>query len=292
LLSLRNRIPLALVPLLVLAGCGGGDTTAGESGEQAAADAAVAYHQALADGDYDTVCSMQTRSRLKERAAQSGKGGDPTEICVKYFEENPDLQKSAAAGEFTVEQTTLEPRVISLADVNVADGEGAVSPVPMRLHGEKWQVDGEPGAAGFSGAGEPTKGDDAQIEAATGAYEDFRKTLADEDYLSACDLLSKRYRLVRAKSLDKAGVVGALCASSYEQDPAQAKAAAEPYEVTGVDLKQLIVPSARLSVTLAGKDGIWFMRFEDDEWRFAGGGLVDPNAGGSTTDAAEPDSKK
>ncbi len=286
-----NRMVLVVLPLLVLGGCGGDRSTTGDSGEQAAADAAIAYHQALADGDFETVCASQTRSRLKDRATQSGKGGDPEEICVEYFESNPELQEAAAAGEFTVEETTLDPRVIMLADVNVADGDGAVSPVPMRQHGEKWQVDGEAGAPGFSGAGEPAKGDQAQIDAATAAYEEFRDLLADQDYLEVCDVLSKRYRLVRAKSLDKVGAVATLCADSFEDDPAQAQAASKPYEVTGVDLKQVTIPSAELSITLAGKEGVWFMRFEDDEWRFAGGGLVDPGADGGSTTEAEPKEK-
>ena len=276
---------MAVGALLAIAGCGDGGPSSGGGQEKAASDGAIAYQQALADGNYQEVCALQTKAKLKEKVAESRKGGDPREICEAYYEKRPELSEGAAEA-FSVTAVELTPRQIPLADVTVqTDGNSAV--VPLVGHQDEWRVDGEAGAPGFTGTGGDAPEDQDREDAAARTYSDFRRALADREYLDACDLLTKRYRLIRAKSLDTAGVVSELCARSYEKDPSEARDAANPFDVSGVDLKVLTILQATLDVKLGDLEGVWYMRYEDGAWRFGGGGLVDPSAGTPTTQTTE-----
>jgi hypothetical protein len=232
-----------------------------------------AYQSALAGRDYDEVCRLQTQQRLNQRAKQARGGGSPREVCVRFFERNADLAKDADQP-FSVGSVTLTPRETQLARLTVEDERGGSAEVPMREHEGDWHIDGEAGAPGFSGTGADAPADPAAEEAATKAYGEFRRLLAEGDFVDACNMLGKRYRLVRAKSLERVGQVGTLCARSYEKESGVSEDAARPYEVTAVDLAVATVEEARADVRLGEADGIWFMRYEDGSWRFAGGGLA------------------
>ncbi|MEA2347276.1 MAG: hypothetical protein QOG62_1063 [Thermoleophilaceae bacterium] len=282
---------IAVGAALAAAGCGGSSApaTSGDDAEKAASDGAVRYQQALATGDFEKVCALQTKAKLKQKAQDTGKGGDPRAVCVAYYQKHPELSKSADQP-FSVTSVKLTPRTIPLADVTVdTDGDSVV--VPMVGHQDEWRVDGEAGAPGFTGTGVDAPADQAKQDAAGQTYSDFRRLLADHKYSGACDLLTKRYRLVRAKSLDKAGVVGTLCTTSYEKDPGAAKEAAAPFDISGVQLKTLTIPGAQLNVTLGDLEGVWYMRFEDGAWRFGGGGLAPPS-GGTTTQPTPTEGQK
>ena len=273
-----HLLPVVLIVVSFTSGCGGSD-----SDSEAAAAAAVAYQEALAAGDSEKICELQTRAKLRGRAMTDGNGKDPLGTCRRYYAAHPELS-SAADLRFEVTDVRLEPRVISLAVADLV-GPGAAT-LPLRKHGQIWQIDGQAGAPGFSGEGDgdPVAADSSTVENVRSTYARYLERIRRGRFLEACDLLTPRYRLALAKEMDEVGSVASLCARSLRTHDSSHVGEGE---VTGVRLSKRSVPEAEIDVRLGGLEGVWYMRFEDEAWRFSGGGLIDPQS--QAPDPRQPD---
>jgi hypothetical protein len=134
----RMRRAWLLVPLLAVAGCGGGSSKTTSTPAKAPANdpvsVAQAYVDALGSGDYATDCTLIS----KATAAQASEGGKTT--CEKHFATVMKSVGSSAADFFKGAKVGAAKVKGSDATVVVTSTKGKRNQLTLVREGGRWRV--------------------------------------------------------------------------------------------------------------------------------------------------------